>query len=315
MRRKLLCLIFISLICSGFYSCDNIKDSKNSSETLNSSMADSKTEYEDSTSETGSDDISENSSQDNAVCDAIVQAVMDGEDVWLNDAGSISSNGFNECWFQDMNMDGTPEFIVGGASLGAHDSRIFNIYSYRNNQLEHMKNVDGNGELMFWGTDLEGGHGGFSCQLYKNTAGNSFVYVYPVTDGNASGTDYYISEFVKTGTASFAINDIFYFKETASGFLYEPGYEGSDEVSTVTREEFLEKYDSYFSSLALCKTNIKPIPCTSASSNMDGFYDSLSDNEKKKALTDSFNAWSYEESSENKMPFGDIIESILSVLP
>ncbi len=47
---------------------------------------------------------------------------------------------------------------------------------------------------------------------------------------------------------------------------------------------------------------------------MDGFYDSLSDNEKKKALTDSFNAWSYEESSENKMPFGDIIESIRSVL-
>ena len=42
---------------------------------------------------------------------------MDSEDVWLNDAGSISSNGFNECWFQDMNMDGTPEFIVGGASL------------------------------------------------------------------------------------------------------------------------------------------------------------------------------------------------------
>ena len=37
--------------------------------------------------------------------------------------------------------------------------------------------------------------------------------------------------------------------------------------------------------------------------------------EKKKALTDSFNAWSYEESSENKMPFGDIIESIRSVLP
>ena len=72
---------------------------------------------------------------------AVVEAVLRSETTWLSAAQNelpegytyATKSGENEGWFQDLDMDGTPEWIVGGAyaGLGEQPSSIYYIYQYR----------------------------------------------------------------------------------------------------------------------------------------------------------------------------------------
>ncbi|MCC8111897.1 MAG: hypothetical protein LIO74_10025 [Ruminococcus sp.] len=69
-------------------------------------------------------------------------------------------------------------------------------------------------------------------------------------------------------------------------------YFGDD---TVSLSEMLSDYDAYFANLTPYQTTVQTIPCSVSSADRDGYYDTMSDEEKFAVLTESYNAWSYTE--------------------
>lgn len=233
-----------------------------------------------------------------------VHAIIESEDLWLAPLNGVGY-GYNECWFQDLDMDGIPEFIVGGRAEGNHAGIFFNVYSYRDGQLLPMEDEYGEQEIGFWGTD------GFDCKLYKNENTNSFVYLYSTADGTASYEDYSVRELVKTEGIMLYSIDVLKIRWTSEGYIYQPEYTAEyDVIGTMTREEMLEHYDTFFASMTPYQTYIKTIPCTDLSCGMEGHYDYLSDEEKKQLLIESYETWGYEEGSVAKLPLADIIAEI-----
>lgn len=248
----------------------------------------------------------------------IIQAVLDSEDLWLDKLNFEGGDGFNECWFQDINMDGEAEFIAGGNSKGAHAAKYFYLYHLKDGRLEPLEDAYGSNELVLWNRDYNGGHNGFSLKLYKSKASGNFTYIYENIDGTAMYTDFTLTELTNSETYSgksvLSSNNILHITETGDRkgnltYLFTGTGNGGKEIS---KEEAMKLYNDFFGDLTAYKTTTYAVPCSKLSADIKNhsFYDTMSKEGKKQLLLESYNAWSYTENAGEEPLMADIIERI-----
>jgi len=246
---------------------------------------------------------------------SIVKAVIAGENTWLTEFDDMTISGRNDCWFQDMDMDGEPEFIVGGLEAGAHASKVFKVYKEINGVLTEVRNItDFDNEdttLSFWNHDksLPEGYGGFRCQLFRDKTTGKFIYVYPMVDGVASEEDYFLEEFRLVNDTAFIESEKLTITENQNGFFC------TVDGNRVKENALVKAYYSYFSNFTPYQTTVKLIPCTASSAEQAEYYDNLSYDEKIDALTKSYQAWAYQETDSVELPLADIIRKLSDAVP
>ena len=215
-----------------------------------------------------------------------VNAVLENESSWKSSLG----DGSNECWFQDLDMDGVPEFIAGGYLFinGKFQYAAFHPYYFENGELQPMSNGGDGLQLLFDAGQSSGGQDGFICQLFKDRQSGSFSYMYQSVDVTGHSISYYLNRIPCHYTHTLPF-------DTLLTLEYDGEYSYGGMDSTMTREQFLAAYDSVFEENAFYRTYTKPVSCSEISFE---------------ALLDSYEAWSYEKSTASTMPLADVVSDV-----
>lgn len=257
---------------------------------------------------------------------AIVQTVYENEKMWLDDVNKLATEyddatlGYNECWFQDLDMDGTPEFIVGGMGIYFSDfpSHVYHIYKYDNGALKRVEVNDDTANnnqylMVMWGdNELNSGCDAFELlQTFKNESTGKYLHTIKSKHNysDSSGAAISFSAYNMSGTKFKSDGDIVYCSIDGNGSI-----DGSYRVHTQNDETdentFISTYDNYFADLTPYKTTIKAIPCSDESIDMPNNYDQMTADEKKQALLDSYNAWSFEVDTNAELPLESYINKL-----
>lgn len=257
---------------------------------------------------------------------AIVQTVYENEKMWLDDVNKLATEyddatlGYNECWFQDLDMDGTPEFIVGGMGIYFSDfpSHVYHIYKYDNGALKRVEVNDDTANnnqylMVMWGdNELNSGCDAFELlQTFKNESTGKYLHTIKSKHNysDSSGAAISFSAYNMSGTEFKSDGDIVYCSIDGNGSI-----DGSYRVHTQNDETdentFISTYDNYFADLTPYKTTIKAIPCSDESIDMPNNYDQMTADEKKQALLDSYNAWSFEVDTNAELPLESYINKL-----
>lgn len=252
-------------------------------------------------SEEISDEESNGINYDAETC---VNAVLESENIWLQNLKDTmkESGDSGYCWFQDINMDGTPEFIVGGYTLGAHAAKNFKVYSISSGQLKPMvrsdSDIEEDNDLDFWRhgyifSDPELSKNDFQGYLYADENGDYNFYAASI-DGDGSGTYFCLDEVLVS-------DDTFRREERINityGIIdYESGEVGwkaninlSEESMDTTQsiDEIKELYKKIFDGKTRRKSNNVTILCESDDADAQ-LYENMAEEEKRDALTASVN--------------------------
>lgn len=264
----------------------------------------------------------------------IVQAVLDNEETWLNELnemtygydGATPKVGYNECWFQDIDMDGTPEFIVGGMGFQSDGIviQVYNIYKYKNGSLQRIE-INGRTfsgekepylEVLWDGEEPHYGSGAFNnlLKVFKNNNTGKFLYTmehkYDYTsDPDGGGVISFYVYNMNKDVLECDGNHIVYCSVDKNNII-NGNYRVYNHDGEVDEQEFLKTYNSFFENLTPYKTTIKSIPCTKLSDGKSGYYDTMSLEQKKQALLSSYNAWSCKENSNAELPLSKFVNEL-----
>jgi len=226
----------------------------------------------------------------------IVQTVFENTELWHKETVDNSPY-YDEreeyFWFQDIDMDGTVEFITGPAISGAHSCHRFCIWKVENDQLQKVSYIYNSdyqeNALMLWHNyselidiDRPSPIDSFMLKLFKNTENGHFEYIYTTQDGDASGSVASIYEFDCNK------------KETKEIFSIGIGPNFTEylvNANVVLEGDFKAEYNRYISKLQLYDTSVIKL----------NYYDysAMSDEQKKDMLLTSYNAWQYFESDKS----------------
>ncbi|MDY3258637.1 MAG: carboxypeptidase regulatory-like domain-containing protein [Ruminococcus callidus] len=242
----------------------------------------------------------------------IVQALLDNESTWQefpNDYvnADLGCNDYISCWFQDMDMDGNPEFIVGPMISGAHSAHDFCIWKNNNGNLEKFCIEDeelvspaSSDIFTLWPGNNDKGSESFTSKLFLNTDNNKYYYFFYNEDGVYNET-YWMSDLFdcssKKISSKYSITE--HFESEGSNPIRTFTFDNNE----VSQDQFLSDYNAYFSKLKSYSITVKDINYLN--------YRSLSTDEKKKLLIDSFNAWNYNEDKNIALPLAEKISEIL----
>lgn len=230
--------------------------------------------------------------------DAMIKKILTDE-TWQEFPNQYLNIGYANsevyCWFQDMNMDGIPEFIIGPMVSGAHAAHDFEIYTYQNGSLKQLF-----GDIVtIWpnGRNMTG-ENSFNYQLYKKNDG-SYIWFSEEVDGVATESYYILNAIgVNTQCNATQMGDIFSITESAKGKNY------SSYTDQLTREEFLDKYENEFKNLQYCDITRQSFH----------FKDYLNANNstREAMLKQSYEAWTFTPSNTMIYPFDNKIAEIRS---
>lgn len=90
------------------------------------------------------DNTDPNANGNNQTADAYmnqyVDAVISSEAMWMGAMESLPVDKEDRecCWFQDFDMDGRPEFVVGGHTVGLHASKNYHVYQFVDGSLKRI---------------------------------------------------------------------------------------------------------------------------------------------------------------------------------
>ena len=267
---------------------------------------------------------------------AVVEAVLRSETTWLSAAQNelpegytyATKSGENEGWFQDLDMDGTPEWIVGGAyaGLGEQPSSIYYIYQYRESDgtMQPVSVQDYNEERSWFSVCIDGTPQGGSTmfqqqmQLIGNEDGSYFytlhsLSLYTSAPGGVESLRTFSLQ--KNGGSpvfqGMGANNLLYLEVDANG---NPSGEYSsffaDGVKVETPREIYDAYMRYFQPKTPYTCSVHPIPCTVSSAGMSGLYDTMSAAEKQQALLASYDGWSVQEAPAERWPMVDKVKHL-----
>ena len=248
-----------------------------------------------------------------ATVPAIVQAVLDGEAQWQDDPNNYLQNVHETTaeqvcgWFQDLNMDGEPEYIVGPLVGGAHSAHDFYIWTEEDGKLKAYNlgaesSSDGGLSNIYtlWPMQSGAGSAAFTGQLFQNTKTKEFLYTFFNEDG-VSSEGWQIVDTMQCAektifggrfsvTTEYANNNITGYRYTANG------------EENIPAQQFKDAYEAYFADL-------QPFAVTTKNVSYQDYQ--AADAEGRKALLlDSYNAWSYQETSDVTLPLSDEIARI-----
>lgn len=274
---------------------------------------------------------------DGSIVPEAVAAVLDNEDYWTDflDGSVGESFGDYKFWFQDMDMDGTPEFIAGGGVYGAHAAFGYYIFRCTEGRVELIGSTDSYDEpgemLMFWDRGEDENYSpdssvDFFCRLYKDKYSDSYTYITSNIDSTAAETYYMLDKLTpKDGALNSErlmqltkVWDIEGDEPSVSSYRYNEQWndEISDYENTTDRLGFLSQYDELFSGLIPCDVTIGVFDYASKGYDDNGeeyikrTYAALSRDEKLEQLTESFNAWGYSENDSAVPPFASAIDEL-----
>jgi hypothetical protein len=255
--------------------------------------------------------------------DNLVQVVLDNEAMWKADISAcdttiLSNIAWEEdprlssldaddtFWFQDLDMDGTPEFIVESkAGLGdLFLEKAWNVYYMKDSTLVRYQGdssiVDCTLRLYY---DDES-H--VPYQLYKDNTTGKFINL---RNGGVMDTVYGQLNLLHLEDISWE-QDLFMvgFSDIPDfGCVLTEGASSPADVSsnmvTISHAEGLEWYNSYKSNLTAYSYTIQKIDMSD--------WDGMSSEEKQQILKSSYDAWSYSEDPTKDFPLSDEMNNII----
>lgn len=260
----------------------------------------------------------------NQTISLMVQAVLDNESTWKADIAacdtvlsSMTSEGNPQSsldtddtfWFQDLDMDGTPEFIVesktGDVGYGDFFEKAWNVYYLKDSSLAKYQGADSIGDVqstvnLFYNDESE-----VVYQLYKDNTTGKFVNL---REGYGWSVVYGRLSLLHLGNNSWEQDLLTAMDED----IPEKGCELSEDASSPTEAssknlsyaEAVEWYNSY-------KSNLTAYSYTTKKINLFD-WDSMSSEEKQQALEDSYNAWNYGEGSTEDFPLSAVMKQVES---
>lgn len=235
-----------------------------------------------------------------------IDALLTSEDTWTESPQGYTTNMHNSdvyCWFEDLNMNGTPELVIGPMVSGLHSANDFEVWTYDNGILEKFNIYYPNGKysdapeysnsLSLFLHDVDGatleGKASFRYQLFQDKTTGEYKYVCIDADGN--GFEAYRGlEVISCNDTS--INSGFNLTITDAG-----SYSCEVNGSSVSKEEFVNEYDKFFSNLTPYEISTKDFLYKS--------YIEMGTEDKKAVLTESYDAWAYVETSQTTLPLSE----------
>ncbi|MBE5924166.1 MAG: hypothetical protein E7271_06845 [Lachnospiraceae bacterium] len=291
---------------------------------------------EKATEQQTTEDISESSEQavdsesviSEEDCKKYADAVIGGEDIWLNELKEMmkESGDVAGCWFQDFNMDGIPEFIVGPHTIGVHAAQCYKVYSVATGVLKPLMIREYESEdnsLQFWKhaaifNSEELDFPNFQGYLYMNDAGEYNFYI-GSTDGTGSGQYYAIDELVPNGDSftresriaiSYGYLD---YDQSELGWTATISFRGQDAITTDSVEDVRNALNKLFEGKERKCVNVSSYIVCEYDDNGTNPYLDLSYDKKLELLKSSIMEC-YENASistpEQKIPFEYLLDEI-----
>lgn len=258
------------------------------------------------------------------------KAVMDNEDMWLDKWNNsyIGSTDNVYCWFEDVDFDGDPEFIVGGAlaqqAQGGINYDYFKVTD--NGKLKHIVNAnDPDREysaLVFANYAPNSGLGYIDAMIMKDKKTGEHIYTYSGTfpdlqARNIIKMDFSGGKYSEEMLCGYTSDDRF--EDVEDSFYLDSS---TEKISKSRLIAYLnDKKDNYTFSIS----SIGTIPCTwtmknevyyeggmndGAASTISNCYDGLSKAERKAALVKSFNKYSLTDTDDNAYVFNNMINAL-----
>lgn len=268
------------------------------------------------------------------------QIVMDNEDIWLDPLNEMYLSEYESqtCWFEDVDFDGKPEFIVGGCNMQSQGEISYYIFRFEDDKMIKIYEDYIDGENANPGISSTGnipshlrspnpGFSEYSGEIIKDKNGN-YRYIFPYIISYI-GIGYGIAELDVEGTT---LNWSF-----IGGYTTEPNETGLKYINSsrnnVSESKLKSSLADRFEGSSYCIAKIGTIPCTyvnekldsewyeaavgsdsglsdAASAYVSGCYDGLSKEEKKSALIKSYNAYSIEEIGGESQLYAQILKDM-----
>ncbi len=343
-------LLAVSLFSGcGENAADNAPPSNAAAETTAAQAATDNTDAATTTaaeSEAPSADVSaatektpESAPADNAEktdAEKAAEIVLNNEALWLdpvNDSLSdmprnpdLTNREHGVCWFEDLDFDGTPEFIIGGWNpgwqfgegyvlfrLNLDSGTMEQIYNEKNSNFssdEYPFIYDSVSAFSDYTDDTfyPGLTGACGADVVSDGEGN-YKYVIPMPSESPNG-GYFLND-LSVGEHTFNESRVGGY---SCGIGDDVKYYTSD--GEIEKDELTTLVNDYYSGFVRCLPHIGAIPCTSLMSDKDQawfeagadsytspernnkfistWYDGMTREEKLAALTDSYNAYSLE---------------------
>lgn len=233
---------------------------------------------------------------------SIWQANIENEDNYYsmsNGNQTIKIAGDDWIWFQDIDMDGTLEFLTMTKYLddgSGVDRRSFNVYECDggfSTYYEVNSDLGSSGEFFVANNQMETDT--FNYTLWQKSDG-SYVYLTVSSMDTLLGELSYL-KFDANSCVNFPIISICSNGEGCN--INWTSFESSEFSDTVSYDKAVEYYNSYFSDMVGYQTVTKKIKLSD--------YISQSDEEKKALLLDSAKSWNYSKDENAVKPMQDVI--------
>ncbi|MDY3258636.1 MAG: carboxypeptidase regulatory-like domain-containing protein [Ruminococcus callidus] len=245
--------------------------------------------------------------------DSLITNIINNESIWISnlekeekdfkDVG-LDTSGNEYLWFQDMNMDGNLELVTmskyfNDMDLGG-DYRYCSIYSCNNSKFNIF--LPANTDADFYSTTFGICNGKmddstFSYYLWQKKDG-SFVYL------SDNSIDVMLLDLSYLSLGGCAIDyPIIKIYDDDYCYIDWKDFVSSDCATEVSISDGKKYYDNYFDGAVSYKTNTKKIKLSD--------YQNKTEDEKRKLLEESAEAWSYSKDGSTKKPFEDIVNDIV----
>lgn len=329
-KKQLMLLLLVSMIFSAscgkspeqeIYTESSTKTETTVSETSETFLQTTETKTSQETAPKTTD------TQDNSPDDAekYAEIVMNHEPDWLERYTSHTLNGTPMAWFEDLDFDGRPEFIVGGAIWADYPQGNVNYDFYRFTDSGEMVRLvpESGGDfscLFAANLDCNPGLGYISGNVIRNKETEKYEYVY-----SSSFFSYPAEVFKKMifGENNYSEQTLAGYWEVDFGEGLQTEYYGEQD-ERIFRSDLIDYLNSLSEKYTQCFSHVGTIPFSDQDkdihpdeSNVDVLssvisdcYEELSDEERKQALIDSYRAYSLENTEEKPYMFSNMLNQL-----
>ena len=249
----------------------------------------------------------------NSEFDSLITNVIDNEAKWTsnidkenqylyNNSDAVSGNEY--IWFQDMDMDGTVEFLAMSKCdiFNGDGSSYWRYYTAWkcDSDFSDYKMINLNGEDVV-GTERVAQDTpdsiSFNYSLWQKKDG-TFVYLMS-TLLQSKESDLFYLKLDKSSTQNYKLISVY---DDQYMINYRDNGDGSLLPDTVSSNDAVNYYNDYFDGMVGYKTNVKMIKLSD--------YQNKTEDEKRKLLEESAKAWSYSKDENAVSPLKSTIDGI-----
>ena len=227
----------------------------------------------------------------------LVKVVVDNESVWLGSLDNITTEGniFN-CWFEDVNFDGKPEFVVGPTLVeqGQFQACFYDIYIISGNSLSKINSEYAHrpcSVLVYITNTGEFSKNNMNLSIYKDNSGK-YHYINVSPSSYTLETAMSIDEISMSGGNSTSLFSFFNMVGIDDDYS---NYSIGNEM--VSLDRFIEDVGNELNGSKLCTVKIKTVKLLDSSGKLtDDCYSKKSAKQKLNLLVSSYDSYKLIES-------------------